>query len=202
MPNVLIRNPAGKILLRDGKVAFGPVRCCPPCECGGCSGGASSSLLVEIDAAAAFGNPTYVGGMGCGGDPICHCYGCHLLTGSYLVTRTFDSPTSCHWEASFPGPGYQTICNGNESDNGAVDTIISITIYFDGSTYWAQLFIDFGVKYYIWYKNLGPTKPVCSEIFPMTFVRAESVQQEFFDFFGEVGEPCDMRFIDITVNVP
>ncbi len=203
----LIRFP-GFTLIRGGKIALGPSRCCPPCVCGGCSGSAAGTLLVDIDGSAAFGNPLMVGGMGCGGDPACFCYGCALVGGTYSIALGTGSPTSCGWSGVFDAPGYQAVCNGDQSDNGTVATEISLIVSFDGANYWAQLNITFAAILYQWNKNLGATKPVCSELFPLTFGNAESAQQEFWDWAvinlgsGQVAEPCDLRFIDITVDLP
>jgi hypothetical protein len=212
--NVLIRNPAGKVLFRDGKVAFGHERCCGCYECTGCSGNAPSTLIAEIDATDAFGNPLMVGGMGCGGDPVCHCYGCTLVGGTYAIVNGVGStyvptpPGSCVWGGVFDAPGYQAVCNGDQSDNGTAETEVYLTISYDGTNYWAQLTLFFAAMAYIWYKNLGSTKPTCSSVFPLTFVQAESQQQEFWDWsvatfgYGHVSEPCDLRLLAITVDLP
>jgi hypothetical protein len=206
MSNILIRNPAGKILFRGGAIAIGPNQCCSPCNCGGCSGGASPNLLVSIDASLAVGN--YEGpALGCGDNPGCSCYGCALVGGSYAIAGgllNLFAPDSCGWYGEYDAPGYQAICNGNLSDSGTYPTTVGLTILKDvtlDNHYRAYLTISFGLIAYIWFKDLGLTKPTCASIFPLTFGQYDSYQQEFFDFFGEVGEPCDLRFLDITVDV-
>lgn len=206
MSNILIRNPSGKILLRGGGIAIGPEQCCSPCNCGGCSGGAPLNLLAEVDASLAFGNYNSFA-LGCGGDPACSCYGCTLASGSYAISGGLRIPTAldtCAWESEFDAPGYQAICNGNQSDNGEIPTEVRFVVVKDvtvDSHYRAYFTIYFGGYEYVWSKDLGEDKPACSSIFPITFGQYDSHQQPIFEAFGEVFEPCDMRLLDITVDV-
>lgn len=197
--------PNGKLYVRNGRLSVANC-CCGAIEyidCGACTGTVPSTLLIEVDASGAVENPFRYPDPGA---PGCGCVGCHLIGGSYAMSTTApEYPYECRWLGSRDAPGFEAVCNCAEGPGGLSDTAITFYITNYGfSDHYAIVNFDFAdTVTYTWTKYLGSTSPACSTLFPMTFGTAESSQQYEFDLFGSfLGQPCDMRSLEITVDLP